>query len=154
MSHSIDGTTRADKLHGASGDDSIIAWDGNDVVHGGGGSDNIVDMLENLGSPDSDRYFGDAGDDYFRTFYGHDFLSGGSGNDTFVSFNHESFRIDGGSGNDRATIWLGDEFDVLREHHNSLGKLDNLVIKSEDQVIHIAHTEHVLVNVGGQYFDF
>jgi hypothetical protein len=73
-------------LYGEAGDDRgftsrrggfIEGGDGNDVLHGGNGAD---DLLGDLGD---DALYGGSGDDDLRGDGGHDLLVGGAGHDSF-----------------------------------------------------------------------
>src|SRR6266545_551757 len=106
-----------DNLHGGDGDDTILGLDGKDMVSGGGGNDRISlgasrdprqgeDVVVGGGGIDNvygnagqDRAFGGADRDYVDGGAGNDTLDGGLGDDTVYGLSGDD-RISGGAGND------------------------------------------------------
>jgi hypothetical protein len=122
------GTTLSANITGGSGDDELHGASGNDTINGGGGNDSIT------GGMGDDILIGGAGDDTLRAARGNDSLSGGAGNDllrggagndtlrggpgndtmkggadddTFFAADGEADSIDGGLGNNQATVDSG-----------------------------------------------
>lgn len=71
----IDGSEGNDVIHGGDGDDNLRGWEGDDVIYGGAGNDRI------LGQYGNDVLYGGAGDDVMFGGTGSDVLYGGDGND-------------------------------------------------------------------------
>jgi hypothetical protein len=72
----VQGTSRADVIHGTGRGDVILAGRGADRVYGAGGPDVIV------GGPGPDRLFGGSNADVFGARDGtRDYVDGGSGSD-------------------------------------------------------------------------
>jgi Ca2+-binding RTX toxin-like protein len=67
-----------DTVYAGSGADTVNAGDGNDFVYGDAGSDQLS------GGAGDDRVLGGAGDDTIVAGPGNDILAGGDGNDTFL----------------------------------------------------------------------
>lgn len=101
----IDGTEKADRLRGSSGDDVMNGLGGNDSMDGNGGADIMY------GGAGDDTVYGDRGDDYIDGGSGDDRLIGDRGNDTFafgIGSGHDmiddSFYT---TGNDRVVLGAG-----------------------------------------------
>jgi Ca2+-binding RTX toxin-like protein len=67
-----------DTVYAGSGADTVNAGDGNDFVYGDAGSDQLS------GGGGDDKVLGGAGDDTIVAGPGNDILAGGDGNDTFL----------------------------------------------------------------------
>jgi Ca2+-binding RTX toxin-like protein len=121
--NTVFGTQKADVLQGTSGNDLIIALEGNDVINSGGGDDCIVGgagtNVLNTGNGDdiviggsnidsvqagngNDTVFAGGGNDTVNGENGNDTLSGEDGRDTIVGGNGNDM-IDGGADRDVAT---------------------------------------------------
>lgn len=88
---SIDGSGGNDILYGELGDDTILGGNGNDTLFGGDGADRLI------GGNGNDSLSGGAGDDYLESGAGIDTLDAGDGNDVIsVSDDHGTNTIDGG----------------------------------------------------------
>jgi Ca2+-binding RTX toxin-like protein len=121
----IKGTNAPDSITGGAGKDTIFGEAGNDRISSGGGKDHINagtgndriyggagdDQLD--GGPGNDRIFGQEGNDKLFGGKGNDALDGGAGSDLLVanagddelfSNDGQADRLDGGSGNNTATI--------------------------------------------------
>ena len=85
----IEGTGKRDFLNGTRGNDIICAYGGRDVVSGGGGHDLV------FGGPGIDRISGGSS---------LDFLYGNGGRDRLNSKDRRLDRLNGGSGNDSASV--------------------------------------------------
>jgi len=93
----INGLGGDDVINGLGGDDVIDAGLGNDIVNGGDGNDNI------LGGGGDDQLFGDAGNDTIALNVqvgGTSLLDGGSGDDRLTVFGSGLSTVRGGAGND------------------------------------------------------
>jgi Ca2+-binding RTX toxin-like protein len=80
---------------GSEGADSIVGWQGDNVISARGGNDTI------LGGQSDDQIFSGDGNDLAYGFSGHDIIGGGQGNDVLV----------GETGSD--TLFGGDGDDIL-----------------------------------------
>ncbi len=91
-----------DLIFGNGGSDTIQAYGGNDRIYGGSGSDSIgAGFGDDLigGDDGDDRLDGGEGSDSVFGFAGNDWLVGGRGNDQIGGEDGDD-RIEGGSGND------------------------------------------------------
>ena len=96
----VEGNGGADRLDGAWGDDVLRGGDGDDSLTGGGGRDTLYgggdgDLLTDL-EGNGDALYGEGGDDVLELVRNY-WESGGS-----------SFTLDGGDGDDRIHLDLGD----------------------------------------------
>lgn len=113
----IDGAGGNDRIRGRDNDDAINGGDGNDFIFGESGSDTIIGGLGNdiiFGGDDDDFLYGEDGDDSIIGGAGADFINGGigvdfligdAGNDTILGGDGDDF-ISGLSGDD---VILGDD---------------------------------------------
>ena len=102
---SISGGDGADRLAGAAGDDTVNGDNQNDMVFGGAGNDTVS------GGMGQDTVFGGSGDDRVSGDGDNDSVLGLAGNDTLFGGNSNDFGS-GGAGNDQ--IFGGDGNDSLR----------------------------------------
>ena len=93
----VRGTNRGNVLRGTARRDVICGFGGDDVIRGLGGNDRLV------GGPGNDRLVGGGG---------RDVLLGEAGRDTFVARDRVRDTVNGGRGQDRASVDRG--LDVLR----------------------------------------
>jgi hypothetical protein len=110
------------QFSGTAGNDSIVGWDGIDVIDGVGGNDTLNagegnDLLFGNDGNDAlnghggtDLLQGGAGDDQLNDTSGHGLFDGGVGTDTISASSGNNF-IAGGSGND--TISTGSGVDII-----------------------------------------
>lgn len=104
-----------DVVYGGLGNDTIDGGNQNDTLYGGDGADSII------GGSGNDSILGGDGDDHLQSGAGSDTVFGDAGNDVIaVSDDHDTNRIDGGSGYDQlvfatptstagvTVIWTGD----------------------------------------------
>ncbi|TAE80803.1 MAG: hypothetical protein EAZ74_06010 [Alphaproteobacteria bacterium] len=101
----IAGSSRADLVLSAGGNDRVVAGGGNDVVFSGTGNDRIAADAGNdlaaggtgndviAGGADNDIVIGGAGNDELNGGVGNDIISGGSGADQFNLFANSGHDI-------------------------------------------------------------
>lgn len=91
----IAGTNGDDVIVGSALNESILAFDGEDLVHGGDGDD-IISAHDGGG----DSLYGDAGNDWLTAWNeDENYLDGGTGDDRLLSFRGDD-QFFGGTGND------------------------------------------------------
>lgn len=91
----IEGTNGDDVIIGGGLNESILAYDGVDLVHGGDGND-IISSDDGGG----DILYGDAGNDWLSAWNeDENYLDGGTGDDRLLSHKGDD-QLLGGSGND------------------------------------------------------
>jgi Ca2+-binding RTX toxin-like protein len=71
----VEGTRKADVIHGSGGKNTLDGADGPDTISGGNGADQV------LGGDGNDLLFGEKGNDVLKGGDGKDQLDGGDGND-------------------------------------------------------------------------
>jgi Ca2+-binding RTX toxin-like protein len=101
-SEMIGGTSAANKINAAGGNDTVWGDEGNDTIEGGAGNDFLHGGTENDRITDSegdDLIWGDEGDDTIQAGGGIDQVFGDEGNDT-VDGGLGGDVMDGGAGND------------------------------------------------------
>ncbi len=81
----VGGSSLADRIAGAGGNDVLSGHRGNDRISGGGGNDALG------GDEGDDRLFGGSGSDLLSGGRGHDIMTGGSGADHFVYTDADEF---------------------------------------------------------------
>jgi Ca2+-binding RTX toxin-like protein len=96
------GGTSNDKLYGGGGNDELTGNDGNDILDGGTGNDVLS------GDGGDDQVLGGSDDDRLSGGSGADHLIGNSGDDFFGTRDNLKDSLDGGSGEDTATVDAGD----------------------------------------------
>lgn len=89
-------------VYGYDGDDQITAGIGNDLVDGGAGNDKI-----HAGAGDNEVYGGD-GNDTINANGGNDHVEGGDGNDVINAGDGNNF-VSGDGGNDQISTGAGDD---------------------------------------------
>ena len=114
-------------MYGGEGSDFIVAGDGNNSIRGGTGKDTIYAGSGN------DIVFGENGDDYIEVVGGENSISGGSGNDTIYAEGTKS-KIYGDDGNDLIT--------AVVEHSTILGGVG-------DDSIHIEGSSNSITDLIG-----
>jgi Ca2+-binding RTX toxin-like protein len=114
------GTTYADTVFFAAGNDMMFAGGGNDTIYGEGGADTIYgeggndDLLggggidDLLGGANNDNLYGELGNDNLYGESGEDYLSGGAGDD-YLSGGTERDNFIGGAGRDTLIGGQGDD---------------------------------------------
>lgn len=88
-----EGASINDLIYGYGGNDNLSGGTGVDTLYGGDGNDSLD------GGAGGDYLYGDAGIDVLSGADGDDFLYGGAGNDTIYGRNGND-TVDGGAGND------------------------------------------------------
>ncbi len=102
--HIVLGGTDPGNAHNPSGNDILIAGEGDDTVWGDGGNDRME------GGAGNDQYIGGDGDDIITDIGGNDVIHGGSGNDVIID-GHSIFGTElgniilGGDGKDFIATW-------------------------------------------------
>ncbi|WP_291296923.1 cadherin-like domain-containing protein [Elioraea sp.] len=89
-------------VHGFDGDDQVTAGSGDDVIDGGAGNDVI-----NAGGG-ANRVSGGAGNDRIAANSGDDVIDGGDGDDVILAGEGRN-TVTGGAGNDRIVTGTGDD---------------------------------------------
>lgn len=79
----------ADVIQGSPYVDFLMGYGGNDLIHGGGGSDWIE--TNHAATAGSDTIYGDNGDDYLFAGAGNDWIDGGEGRDQLVFMGSEGW---------------------------------------------------------------
>ena len=97
-SDTIDGGSGSDALRGEAGNDILLGDEGDDFVYGGAGNDTLN------GGAGNDDVYGEADNDSILDAGGNDHLFGGDGTDSIDSNDSQADTIDGGLGNDIATV--------------------------------------------------
>lgn len=89
-----------DVVYGGDGNDDLAGQAGNDLLSGGNGNDSL------FGADGDDVLLGGAGDDYLDDWHGRNVLDGGSGNDFFYIRLEGSSNtvVTGGTGIDQLTL--------------------------------------------------
>jgi serralysin len=144
----IFGTEGRDVIEGGSGDDYIAGLQGTDMVYGKQGDDFIIDSPLNTtkSGHEPDLYFGGQGNDTIVTVSGSDHLSGGTGNDRFVSFNLDTFGVDGGRGFDVAHLHGTDDMEFNTIERNEEGQIDLAIVTDGVEVIVLADVERIVIH--------
>jgi Ca2+-binding RTX toxin-like protein len=101
-SDTIDGGIGNDILNGEAGPDSVLGDAGNDWLYGGAGNDTLN------GGSENDEVYGEADNDSILDPGGSDHLLGGDGDDSIDSNDSQPDTIDGGLGNDIASVSAAD----------------------------------------------
>jgi Ca2+-binding RTX toxin-like protein len=97
--NNANGTSLADLLFSAGGNDNVLTGAGNDTVYTGSGADTVN------GGDGNDFVFGDAGSDQLSGGTGDDKVFGGAGDDT----------VAGGEGNDQLRTGKGMDLVIFNE---------------------------------------
>jgi Tol biopolymer transport system component len=133
----ICGTTGADRIDSAGGNDELWAGAGDDHLDAGEGDDKVYDDGgddEISGGSGRDRVFSEAGDDVVHGGDGDDFAFGGTGNDALEGgggddkllggFGRE--RITGGAGNDGLHAGEGNDLIEAGAGDDRIGRDSNV----------------------------
>ncbi|WP_239499333.1 retention module-containing protein [Pseudomonas putida] len=134
-------------LTGTSGDDTLVAGDGNNILNGGDGNDILM-----AGNGNNELH-GGAGNDLLFSGLGNDLLDGGAGNDT-ASYAHATAGVTVNLGVSGAQNTLGAGTDTLTGIENLVGSNfnDNLTGDNNSNIITGGLGNDVLNGGGGDDF--
>jgi Ca2+-binding RTX toxin-like protein len=129
-SDSLQGQDGDDLVLGGAGSDELSGQMGDDTLRGGEGNDTL------LGGMGQDLADGDAGDDWLAGGEGNDTLAGGSGSDT----------LDGNAGDDRLSGLVGQDDDSHVDFLNGGTGNDTMIPGSGDHAYGDAGEDEFIVH--------
>ena len=123
------GASTNDVIYGYGGNDTISTSNGNDIIYGGDGDDDIDGGNDNdflYGEDGNDELAGASGNDWLEGGVGNDYMAGGNGNDIYIytSGHDEIYEL---SGDDELRLvdgWTMGNFTFNR----NFGALNDLMI--------------------------
>lgn len=153
----LNGAAGNDNLVGRSGNDSLLGGSGNDTLDGGQNDDTLDGGTNNdriLGGAGADLIFGSAGNDTAYGGEGDDLLQGGD-NDDALSGGTGADTLYGGAGDDSLTTGTGEDVVFAGDGNDAIFVTDNAnVINGEGGIDRVIYSGALIgPNLAGVYAD-